>query len=472
MLLLAPARLLKKGKLPALLGKRLDGLALELARELEPGDLGAAASTLTGTTPPRLTVGALPNQVSRYASPSRSAAVTKVVNQARAGKGKLAIVTIVDEPGHALAQAVAIARCFPQYSGKSKAPRSRRVQLLAVDAGGKPVRAPKLTASVIAASRDSAELVDTPPSELHPAVFAERARSQLAELGVDIEEIVGEELVERGLGGIYGVGKAASLSEPRLLIARYEPEQPSGREGRHVRHVALVGKGVTYDTGGLHLKPRGSMEGMKGDMGGAAAVLGAFRVLVAARCPHRLSLLLCLAENAIGPGAFKPDDILELHSGKTVEINNTDAEGRLLLGDGVSWAARELEADTIFDAATLTGAQLVATGKRIAAVISNDAELEAAMVQAGQATGELVHPLPFAPEFFRSEFSSVIADMCNSVRDRMNAQSSCAAQFVYNHIDDAGVRWAHLDLAGPAMPKDRGTGFGVALLAQTVLDLP
>ena len=214
------------------------------------------------------------------------------------------------------------------------------------------------------------------------------------------------------------------------------------------------------------------MEGMKSDMGGAAAVLGAFRALAGAGHRQRLTLLLCIAENAIGPASYKPDDILTLHSGKTVEINNTDAEGRLLLADGVSWAAREIEADIVIDAATLTGAQLVATGQLHAAIVSNDEALENLMVQTGRACGDLVHPLPFAPEFYKKEFASPIADMRNSVANRLNAQSSCAAQFVYWHMEDAPNakhrRWCHVDLAGPAFPKDRGTGFGVALLASAI----
>ena len=217
------------------------------------------------------------------------------------------------------------------------------------------------------------------------------------------------------------------------------------------------------------------IEGMKADMGGAAAVLGAFLVLLESGTPHKTSLILCLAENAVSAPAYKPDDILTLHSGRTVEINNTDAEGRLLLGDGVSWAARELKATDVINAATLTGAQLISTGLVHAAIVSNDAELEATALAAGRASGDLGHPLPFAPELFQSEFRSPIADMRNSVANRMNAQSSCAAQFVYAHLSGApGAsrrRWCHIDLAGPAFPKDRGTGFGVALISELVRTL-
>ena len=136
----------------------------------------------------------------------------------------------------------------------------------------------------------------------------------------------------------------------------------------------------------------------------------------------------------MGPASTRPDDVLTLYSGKTVEVNNTDAEGRLVLGDGVAYATKHLNVSTLVDLATLTGAQLVATGRRHAAVICNDDDLEARAIIAGKSCGDLVHPLPFVPEFYRGEFASKIADMKNSVKDRMNAQSSCAGQFVFNHV--------------------------------------
>lgn len=459
------AAVFDKQRFPKLLGKKLDALAVELAKTVEPGDLGASATTLTGTEPPILGVGVLPDKVSRYNAPSKGECVRRVIAGLKAGKGKLAIILIVDDPAHVLPQAIAVGRCFPLFDGKSTA-KSRRVQLLAVDRQGKVVKLDSHLGHTVEVIRETAELVDTPPTALDPEHFVARARAHLDGLGVEIEEIVGDALLERGLRGIHAVGRAA-LSAPRVLVARYTPAR--AKEGQ--RHIALVGKGVTYDTGGLHIKPRGGMETMKCDMGGAAAVLGAFRILVAARCQHRVSMVLCVAENAIGPSAYKPDDILTMHSGKTVEINNTDAEGRLLLADGVSWAARELTADIILDAATLTGAQMVSTGVVHAAIISNDAELEQSLIAAGYRSGDLVHPLPFAPELFKAEFSSQVADMVNSVRDRSNAQTSCAAQFIYNHLAGTEVRWGHVDLAGPAFRKERATGFGAALLASCVMDL-
>ena len=207
---------------------------------------------------------------------------------------------------------------------------------------------------------------------------------------------------------------------------------------------------------------------MKRDMGGAAAVAGAVLALAEGKSKDHVIGVLALAENAIGPDAYRPDDILDMHSGKTVEINNTDAEGRLVLADAVSYVGRRFKPDVIMDAATLTGAQLIATGYRHAAIVSNREGLEKRAVEVGRSTGDLTHPLPFAPEFYQDEFKSKVADMKNSVANRMNAQSSCAAQFIYAHIQDLDVPWLHIDLAGPASREERGTGYGVALLAELV----
>jgi probable aminopeptidase NPEPL1 len=436
----------------------------KLGGDLAPGALGTTTETrLADGAIPHLVVAALPDSVSRHHAPSRSECIRSVTSKATRRGKKQAVLVLVDAPEHALAAANAVARGTAGMSLKSKAPARRTTEVLVVDHRGQPIRLDPAARETVAMARHAAELVDRPPTDLDPAKLASEAKKTLRGLpGVRIREIRGKALLEAGLGGIHGVGRCA-VSEPRLLIAEYRPTRAKGP------HVALVGKGVTYDTGGLHLKPRGGMETMKGDMGGAAATLGAFRAAVTAKPNRRITLLLCLAENAIGPTAYKPDDVLTLHSGKTVEINNTDAEGRLLLADGVSYAARKLGAEVILDAATLTGAQLVATGMNHAAVVSNDEALEQLATTAGRASGDLVHPLPFAPEFYQSEFRSPIADMRNSVKNRSNAQSSCAAQFIYSHLEGADVRWLHVDLAGPAYREERGTGYGVALLSAVAL---
>jgi probable aminopeptidase NPEPL1 len=427
--------------------------------------------------PERLVVSVLPDRMSRSLSPSRSEAIRRVMDPGRLEKkGRGGLVLVVDKADDAPAALAAVARALPCYSAKSSAPSPRKLAIAVVtlDAGElRPTAELELVLNVV---RDTAELVDTPPSELTPEAFAARAEAWLGALpSVTTQLIVGDELAAHGLGGIHAVGRAAPVA-PRLLVATYRPgarTRGAGSSTRDVatvherdpRHIALVGKGITYDTGGLALKVGGVMVGMKADMAGAAACLGAFRLLVSSGFDRPLSLVLPMAENSIGRHAYRNDDVLRMHSGKTVEINNTDAEGRLLLADGVSWAGRVLGATTILDAATLTGAQLVATGKVFAAVMSNEEALEAHAVAAGRATGDHVHPLLFAPELFKAEFRSKIADMMNSVADRNNAPSSAAGQFIFNHLEGLDVAWAHVDLAGPAFPDGRATGFGALLLA-------
>lgn len=173
----------------------------------------------------------------------------------------------------------------------------------------------------------------------------------------------------------------------------------------------------------------------------------------------------CLAENAVGPDAYRPDDVIRLYSGKSVEITNTDAEGRLVLGDGVAYASKDLKADVIVDMATLTGAQGPATGKYHCAVLTNSDKWESVCVEVGKTSGDLCFPLVFAPELHFSEFTSEIADMKNSASKGDNAASACAGLFVHSHLakDYEGV-WIHLDIASPVQDGDRATGFGVALL--------
>jgi probable aminopeptidase NPEPL1 len=444
-------------------GDAAAGQAMRLVEDASPGLLGTTVTTLVDAAPlRRLTVAVLPDRVSRHNAPSRAESIRKVVVAAGLGKDRNAILLVLDDPAHVLPAVSAVSRALPLFGRKTAGPARGATILMCADRQGRRLPVERSAVATACAARQAAELVDTPPTELDPAALAAAAKRMLRGTpGLRIQETKGDALLRAGLGGIHAVGRCAR-SAPRMLVATVKPARSKRL------HVALVGKGVTYDTGGLHLKARGSMEGMKADMGGAAAVLGAFAVLARQKLPCRLSLVLCMAENAIGPAAYKPDDILTLHSGKTVEINNTDAEGRLLLADGVSWAARRLRADIVIDAATLTGAQLIATGNLHAAVVSNDEELERALLAAGLRSGDLTWPLPFAPEFYKSEFQSPVADMRNSVKNRSNAQSSCAAQFVHWHIEDTDVRWAHVDLAGPAFRDDRGTGYGVALLVEAV----
>lgn len=314
-------------------------------------------------------------------------------------------------------------------------------------------------------------LVDTPPNILNTDSYVSECEIIASKLQCDIKVIKGHDLEKQGFGGLWGVGKASDHL-PALVVLSYFPP---GTKEANTKSMCLVGKGIVYDTGGLSIKVPPSMYGMKMDMGGSAAVLGAFATAVmTGGLTKPLHALLCLAENAVGPLSTRPDDIHTMLSGKTVEINNTDAEGRLVLADGVHYAYKFLGADVIVDIATLTGAQLIATGKSFSAIYCNNDELEASAIRVGKMTGDLTHPIPYAPEFFRDEFKSKVADMKNSVADRGNAQASCAGQFIGNHLEDFlanGGKWAHVDMAGPVMCEGRATGYGVALLSALVRDL-
>jgi probable aminopeptidase NPEPL1 len=429
----------------------------------KPGDLGASATTFTDLPAPSKVVACvLPEPCSRHNSPARPHAVATLAGPAVRGAGDVTVVLALDAADHAPAAGLAVARALWSYSrkadGDAVATRTVTVAFAAPDGpvdGGQIARIDVLAASV----RLAGALVDMPPSELNTDRFVAIAQGEGEAVGASVQVIDAAALREGGYGGLWGVGKA-SVHGPALVILTHEPA------GEPERVLSWVGKGIVYDTGGLSIKGKDNMPGMKGDMGGAAAVLGAFLAAARLGSKDRIHALLCLAENSVGPESTRPDDILSMYSGKTVEVNNTDAEGRLVLADGVAHAVRHQQPDVIVDLATLTGAQLMATGKKHAGIVCNDEALEAQAVAAGKRTGDLVHPLPYVPEFFRNEFRSEVADLKNSVKDRMNAQSSCAAQFVAEHLGAYEGPWLHVDLAGPSgLDNGRGTGFGVALLA-------
>ncbi|MFT4626196.1 MAG: putative aminopeptidase NPEPL1 [Myxococcota bacterium] len=361
----------------------------------------------------------------------------------------------VARPEYGFASALALARAHPTFIATSKSVR-REVSAIVLLPDGACAEAAPLQVAADAVRR-AADLVDQPPNQLTTTSFVAHAQALAGRVdAIEITVYQGRELDRLGFGGLWGVGKAAT-APPALVVLDHAPEDP-------VRRTCWVGKGITYDTGGLSLKTKTGMPGMKNDMGGAAAVLAAFEAAVALGSRERLTAVLCIAENAIGPDAMRPDDVLRMYSGRTVEVNNTDAEGRLVLADGVAWAVRQRRPDRLIDVATLTGAQAMATGKRAAAVVASTEGIEREAVRAGLASGELCHPLPFVPEFYRREFGSSIADMRNSVKDRSNAQASCAAQFIANHLGGYDREWLHVDMAGPVMQGGRGTGFGVGLL--------
>ena len=326
-------------------------------------------------------------------------------------------------------------------------------------------RGARLAASVNLAR----DLVNEPPSSLTPEKFADTFVERFSGVaGVTVEVWDEERIVAERLGGLLGVARG-STQPPRLVRVEYRPADPIEIDGR-VPHLALVGKGITFDSGGLSLKTATGMETMKTDMGGAAAVLGAVDAAAALGARIRITAFTPLTENMPGGSATKPGDVLTTRSGKTIEVLNTDAEGRLVLADGLTLAV-ESQPDAIVDLATLTGAAVVALGKEIAGLLGNDDGLIAELRAAGERAGEPLWPLPL-PDDYRSHIESEIADMRNVGRPGQ-AGSISAAMLLREFVAD--VPWAHLDIAGPARSDENsrylskgGTGFGVRTLVELV----
>lgn len=299
------------------------------------------------------------------------------------------------------------------------------------------------------------DLVNMPPSHLYPAALADRAAQEASGLPVDVRIWNEEELAADGFGGILGVGQG-SVRPPRLVKVSYSPAGAT-------KHLALVGKGITFDSGGLSLKPPASMVGMKDDMTGAATVLAV--TLAAARLglPVRLTAWLCIAENMPSGSAIRPNDVLRIRGGRTVEVLNTDAEGRLVMADGLV-AAGEEEPDAIVDVATLTGAAVVALGKRYFGVLGDD-DFVQRVVAASTSVDELAWPMPMPGEL-RALLKSDVADIANAKIGNTAGGMLLAAVFLKEFIgkrgtgeDAAAIPWAHLDIAGPAWNTDGHWGF-------------
>ncbi len=311
------------------------------------------------------------------------------------------------------------------------------------------------------------DLVNEPPSSLTPTSLADtfvRRFADVAELSVEVWDE--GRIVEERLGGLLGVARGSS-QPPRLVRVEYQPADPIEVDGR-VPHLALVGKGITFDSGGLSLKTATGMETMKTDMGGAAAVLAAVGAAAALGSRIRITAITPLTENMPGGSAIKPGDVLTTRKGKTIEVLNTDAEGRLVLSDGLTLAV-ESEPDAIIDLATLTGAAIVALGKDIAGLLGNDQALIDEVHGAGDRAGEPNWPLPL-PDDYRSHIDSEVADMRNVGRPGQ-AGSIAAAMLLREFVGT--VPWVHLDIAGPARSDENsrylvkgGTGFGVRTLVE------
>jgi leucyl aminopeptidase len=311
------------------------------------------------------------------------------------------------------------------------------------------------------------DLVNTSPSHLYPETFAAEAARIASSAGLGIEVLDEAELAAGGYGGITGVGQG-SVHPPRLVRLSYQHPDAT-------RTVVFAGKGITFDSGGLSLKPPKAMETMKSDMGGAAAVLAALQAVAALKPAVNVVGYLPLAENMPGSGAQRPSDVITIFGGTTVEVLNTDAEGRLVLADAL--ARSEADApDLLVDIATLTGAQVVALGTRVSAVMANDDAVRDGVVDAATRAGEAMWPMPL-PEELRKGLDSKVADLANVSGDR-DGGMLVAGLFLREFVPD-GVRWAHLDIAGPSFHEGEpygyiakgGTGAAVRTLVQIAHDV-
>jgi leucyl aminopeptidase len=420
----------------------LSGSVDETSRQIAPGAIASASIVTVGLGSAPLT----PDQL-RGAAGSAARSVS--------GASRMVVALPIETASDLEAVLEGAALGAYRYSGHRGRDSASPLESITVattvpDADAVLTRS-QIVTDAVAMVRD---LVHTPPNDLYPESFAERARSAAEDAPVSIQEWDVAALEEGGFGGILGVGKGSSRP-PRLVAVRYEPDSST-------QHLALVGKGITFDSGGLSLKPAAAMVGMKYDMTGAATVLAAILAIARLGLPVRVTAWLCLAENLPSSTAMRPNDVLTMRGGTTVEVLNTDAEGRLVLADGIVIASEE-KPDAIVDVATLTGAARIALGDRYAGLMGAD-DLVGSIQEAARESGELVWPMPL-PADLRSLLQTDVADIANAKPGNTAAGMLLAGIFLQEFVgrigdeaDSARIPWAHIDIAGPA--NNGGSGYG------------
>lgn len=353
----------------------------------------------------------------------------------------------------AVAEGAALgAYVFAEFHGTAKEDSAKVALGEAVVLGADPG---SQVGAVLDAVRYARDLVNTPPNVLYPETFAASIVEEAARVdGITAEVWEPERLKEEGCGGILGVGQGSARG-PRLVTLTYAPEGAQ-------KHLALVGKGITFDSGGLCIKPGGSMVTMKMDMAGAASVAAAMLAIARIGLPVKVTGFLCLAENMTGDLAQRPGDVVTMRDGRSVEIINTDAEGRLVMADGLALAT-EAQPDAIVDVATLTGACIIALGERTIGVMGNDDELRDQVTALGNQVGDTSWSLPL-PEEIRPTLDTTVADLKHT--GERSAGAMVAATFLAEFVGTRGegadaspIPWAHLDIAGPAYNEKSPWGY-------------
>jgi leucyl aminopeptidase len=400
----------------------------------------------------------------------RRAAAQVVRASARVRTVALPLLDVI--PGLTAGERVVVARAVAEGAAlgayryrelKSEPAADALERVLVVGKGGQRVEAAVTEGGRIGEAQNMArDLVNTPGGTLTPAALAQAAVEIAEREDLKVTVLGPDEIAERGLGGLLGVNRG-SLQEPRFVELAYEPPTARGT-------LALVGKGITFDSGGLSIKTGEGMMTMKMDMGGAAAVLGFFAGVRAVSPRCRVLGYLPMTDNMSGGDATRPGDVLTLRNGTTVEVLNTDAEGRLILGDALALAS-EAAPDAIVDLATLTGAVEVALGSRVAGLLGNHEGWRDQVAAAAGRAGERLWPLPL-PADYRPQLDSDVADLRNIAKGR-GAGTIIAGLFLQEFVEE-GVPWAHVDIAGTAWWGDAddaefakgGTGYGVRLLLE------
>lgn len=393
-------------------------------------------------------------------------AVASATQSARdRGAETLAIAVPGSGPGTAAERAAAAAEsavlaCYRYTAFKAPAADAGSISEVFVASAdpGAPA-AVERAVTVASCATWARDLINTPPSDKRPPQLAERAAEMAREHGLSCRIIEEAEAGELGLRALLAVGRG-STAAPRLVALEHSPAAATGAP------IVLVGKGVTFDTGGISIKPAQDMDHMKSDMSGAAAVLATMRAVAQLQLPLRVIGITPMAENMPDGDAYRPGDLVRAYNGKTIEVLNTDAEGRLILADALAWAVDQYKPSCVVDLATLTGACVVALGSEIAGLMSNDQALATQLLAAATRTGEHVWQMPMLA-LFRKQIDSPVADIKNTGGREGGAIT--AAKFLQEFVGD--TPWAHLDIAGPSYTTKPagyrthgGVGFGVRLL--------
>jgi leucyl aminopeptidase len=381
----------------------------------------------------------------------------------RALTGHKRVHLAIDAPAGALAEGALLgAYAFNTYKSSATKPVLRAITIAAPPSARAEVRRAIIIAEAVVLTRD---LVNTPPNDLYPETFAKQAAALAEEHGLTVEVLDEKALTKGKYGGILGVGQG-SVRPPRLVRISYRPAKAKA-------HVALIGKGITFDSGGLNLKTA-NMTWMKSDMGGAAAVIASVLAIAALKVPVAVTVTVPMAENMPSGSSYRPSDILTMRDGSTVEVTDTDAEGRLVLADAITRAVEDAP-DRLIEASTLTGAQLVALGTRVIGAMGEPGWRDE-VVSAANSVGESAWAMPL-PDELRAGLDSSVADLVNVPGERFGGML-VAGRFLGEFVPD-GLPWVHLDIAGPAFntggardytPKG-GTGAGVRTIIAAVEQL-